>query len=42
MDNDANTEYINEHNIKFTRTLEQFYGEHTTEIRQKLERDTAV
>jgi hypothetical protein len=28
--------------MKFNKKLERFYGEHTTEIKQNLERGTAV
>ena len=39
---DADIDYINERNMKFNKKLERFYGEHTTEIKQNLERGTAV
>lgn len=39
---DADIDYINERNMKFNQKLERFYGEHTTEIKQNLERGTAV
>jgi pre-mRNA-splicing factor SYF2 len=39
---DADIDYINERNMKFNSKLERFYGEYTTEIKQNLERGTAV
>ncbi|XP_065341942.1 pre-mRNA-splicing factor SYF2 [Cloeon dipterum] len=39
---DADIDYINERNMKFNTKLERFYGEYTTEIKQNLERGTAV
>ncbi|XP_044759375.1 pre-mRNA-splicing factor Syf2 [Coccinella septempunctata] len=39
---DADIDYINEKNAKFNKKLERFYGEHTAEIKQNLERGTAV
>lgn len=39
---DADIDYINEKNAKFNSKLERFYGEHTAEIKQNLERGTAV
>lgn len=39
---DADIDYINERNAKFNKKLERFYGEHTAEIKQNLERGTAV
>ncbi|XP_049854298.1 pre-mRNA-splicing factor SYF2 [Schistocerca gregaria] len=39
---DADIDYINERNMNFNKKLERFYGEHTTEIKQNLERGTAV
>lgn len=39
---DADIDYINERNAKFNKKLERFYGEHTSEIKQNLERGTAV
>ncbi|XP_071455238.1 pre-mRNA-splicing factor SYF2 [Hetaerina americana] len=39
---DADIDYINERNMKFNAKLERFYGEYTTEIKQNLERGTAV
>ncbi|KAI4456588.1 gcip-interacting protein p29 [Holotrichia oblita] len=39
---DADIDYINERNAKFNKKLDRFYGEHTTEIKQNLERGTAV
>ena len=39
---DADIDYINEKNARFNKKLERFYGEHTTEIKQNLERGTAL
>jgi pre-mRNA-splicing factor SYF2 len=39
---DADIDYINERNMKFNKKLERFYGQYTTEIKQNLERGTAV
>lgn len=39
---DADIDYINERNAKFNKKLDHFYGEHTAEIKQNLERGTAV
>lgn len=39
---DADIDYINERNAKFNKKLERYYGEHTAEIKQNLERGTAV
>lgn len=41
-DPDADIDYINERNMKFNQKLERFYGKYTTEIKQNLERGTAV
>jgi len=41
-DEDADVDYINERNAKFNQKLERFYGKHTAEIKQNLERGTAV
>lgn len=41
-DDDADIDYINERNMKFNKKLERFYGSYTTEIKQNLERGTAV
>jgi len=42
FDDDADIDYINERNMKFNKKLERFYGQYTTEIKQNLERGTAV
>jgi len=43
MHNDeADIDYINERNMKFNAKLERYYGEHTTQIKQTLERGTAI
>nr|CAD7463178.1 unnamed protein product [Timema tahoe] len=39
---DADIDYINERNMNFNKKLERYYGEYTTEIKQNLERGTAV
>jgi len=39
---DSDIDYINERNAKFNKKLERFYGEHTIEIKQNLERGTAI
>lgn len=41
-DDDADIDYINERNMKFNQKLERFYGKYTKEIRDNLERGTAV
>ncbi|ESO84109.1 hypothetical protein LOTGIDRAFT_184158 [Lottia gigantea] len=42
FDEDADIDYINERNMKFNKKLERFYGDYTSEIKQNLERGTAV
>jgi len=39
---DADIDYINERNARFNKKLDRFYGEHTAEIKQNLERGTAI
>ncbi|XP_001600215.1 pre-mRNA-splicing factor Syf2-like [Nasonia vitripennis] len=39
---DADIDFINDKNAKFNRKLEKFYGEYTQEIKQNLERGTAL
>jgi len=39
---DDDIDYINQRNAKFNKKLERFYGEYTAEIKQNLERGTAV
>lgn len=39
---DADISYINERNRNFNKKLERFYGKYTTEIRENLERGTAI
>ncbi|XP_025712236.1 pre-mRNA-splicing factor SYF2-like isoform X2 [Callorhinus ursinus] len=41
-DDDADIDYINERNAKFNKKAERFYGKYTAEIKQNLERGTAV
>jgi len=41
-DEEADIDYINERNMKFNQKLERFYGKYTAEIKQNLERGTAV
>ncbi|RWS17100.1 pre-mRNA-splicing factor SYF2-like protein [Dinothrombium tinctorium] len=42
LDDEEDIDYINERNMKFNKKLERFYGQYTTEIKQNLERGTAV
>lgn len=39
---DADIDYINERNAKFNQKAERFYGKYAGEIKQNLERGTAV
>lgn len=39
---DADVDYINEKNLAFNKRLEKFYGKHTQEIKESLERGTAL
>lgn len=39
---DSDIDYINERNAKFNKKAERFYGKYTAEIKQNLERGTAV
>ncbi|XP_050529497.1 pre-mRNA-splicing factor Syf2 [Daktulosphaira vitifoliae] len=39
---EADIDYINERNMRFNAKLERYYGEHTTQIKQNLERGTAI
>ncbi|KAH8018741.1 hypothetical protein MRX96_030712 [Rhipicephalus microplus] len=41
-DDDEDIDYINERNMKFNKKLDRFYGKYTAEIKQNLERGTAV
>lgn len=41
-DDDDDINFINERNMKFNKKLERFYGDYTEEIKQNLERGTAV
>lgn len=41
-DEEADIDYINTRNAKFNQKLERFYGKYTTEIKQNLERGTAL
>ena len=41
-DPDADIDYINERNMNFNKKLERFYGSYTKEIKDNLERGTAV
>ncbi|ESO06393.1 hypothetical protein HELRODRAFT_184929 [Helobdella robusta] len=41
-DEDDDIDYINERNMKFNKKLERFYGQYTAEIKQNLERGTAI
>ncbi|CAN8024489.1 pre-mRNA-splicing factor SYF2 [Ixodes scapularis] len=42
FNDDEDIDYINERNMKFNKKLERFYGQYTAEIKQNLERGTAV
>lgn len=42
FDDDDDINFINERNMKFNKKLERFYGNYTEEIKQNLERGTAV
>lgn len=42
FDEDADVDYINERNMRFNKKLERFYGQYTDEIKQNLERGTAM
>ena len=39
---DADVDYINERNMKFNKKASRFYDKYTAEIKQNLERGTAV
>jgi len=39
---DADIDYINERNMKFNKKLERFYGQYTQDIKNDLERGTAI
>lgn len=39
---EADVDYINERNMKFNKKLERFYGQYTSDIKQNLERGTAI
>ena len=41
-DDDADIDYINERNMKFNKKLERFYNDYTKDIKDNLERGTAV
>lgn len=41
-DDDADVDYINERNMKFNKKLERFYSQYTSDIKQNLERGTAI
>lgn len=42
FDPDASIDYINEKNRKFNVKLEKFYGEYTKDLKEDLERGTAI
>lgn len=42
FDDDADVDYINERNMRFNKKLERFYNKYTEEIKQNLERGTAI
>lgn len=39
---DADVDYINDKNMKFNKKIARFYDKYTAEIKQNLERGTAV
>ncbi|CAG0914960.1 unnamed protein product, partial [Notodromas monacha] len=41
-DPDADIDFINERNMRFNKKIDRFYGKYTLEIKQNLERGTAV
>ncbi|KAK6023788.1 SYF2 splicing factor [Ostertagia ostertagi] len=42
FDPDAPIDYINDKNMRFNKKLEKFYGQYTEDIKEDLERGTAV
>lgn len=42
FDPDAPVDYINDKNMRFNKKLEKFYGQYTEDIREDLERGTAI
>ena len=42
FDPDAPIDYINERNRKFNKKLDRFYGKYTEDIKEDLERGTAI
>ena len=42
FDSEADVDYINERNKKFNKKASRFYDQYTAEIKQNLERGTAV
>ncbi len=42
FDEGADVDYINERNMKFNKKLERFYGTYTKDIKDNLERGTAI
>ena len=41
-DKNTDIDFINDRNMRFNRKIERFYGKYTTEIKQNLERGTAI
>jgi pre-mRNA-splicing factor SYF2 len=39
---DSDIDYINERNMRFNKKAERYYGKHTQELKEALERGTAV
>ena len=39
---DADVDYINDKNMRFNKKVARFYDKYTTEIKQNLERGTAI
>ena len=42
FDSEGDVDYINERNMKFNKKASRFYDQYTAEIKQNLERGTAV
>jgi len=42
FDPETPIDYINERNRRFNNKLDRFYGEHTKDIKEDLERGTAI
>ena len=42
FDVDADIDYVNERNRAFNKKIDRYYGKYTAELKQNLERGTAV